>query len=515
MRRKKFWAILVTVATIAGTLTGCGGGEQQNADSSQTAEQNNENNSEDKDAAGANALEEVTITWYVPGNGPQAGTEEVEEAIYEYLKDDLNVRVDFVECDWGSYEDKVQMAIASQEEFDLCYTAHWCNNFYNNVSKNAFLELEELVDEYGQDMKNVIPEYGWDAASVNGHVYAIPNMQIWAYQGALGVVSKWLDEYNFDLSAVTSLKDMEPLFEKIKADHPDMYPIINSGASEILGSIQNTLGFEELAGTTIPGALVYDDETMTVVNQYELPQVKEFFDMMYDWNQKGYFRSDAATVTDDTVDLQIEKSMSKFNATYKPGMEATEKAKIGFDLTCQKVGEAHVSTSSITATMTAISRTCKNPERVMMFLNRVNTDRELYNMICFGIEGVHYTKDGNYAIPVENSTYNPNMDWAYGNQFNGLYREGQGENDWELTEEINNSAKPSLALGFSFDPKNVQTELASVSAVVDEYYHSLATGSLDLDKALPEFLEKLEQAGSKKVIEECQNQLDAWIEANK
>ena len=126
----------------------------------------------------------------------------------------------------------------------------------------------------------------------------------------------------------------------------------------------------------------------------------------------------------------------------------------------------------------------------MMFLNRVNTDPELYNLICFGIEGVHYTKEGNYAIPVENSAYNPNQDWVYGDQFNALYREGQGENDWELTEEINNSAEPSEALGFSFDSTSVQTQLASVSAVVDEYYSSLATGVVNPEEVLPEFLNK-------------------------
>lgn len=466
-------------------------------------------NAEQKDE-----LEEVTLVWYVPGNGPQTDTEKVEEAIYEYLKDDLNVRVDFIESDWGSYDDKVQMAIASQEAFDFCYTAHWSNNFYNNVSKNAFLELDNLLEEYAPNMKEIVPETGWEAAKVNGNIYAVPNMQIWAYQGAIGIDKKYLEEYDFDLSAVTSLKDLEPLFEQVKKDHPEMFPMVNGGPSEILNSYQNTLGYEELAGSKIPCALEFDKEEMKVVNQYELPQVKEFLQMMYDWNQKGYFRSDAATVTDDVVDLQIGKSMAKLVATYKPGVEASEKAKTGVDFGIQTIGTPHLSTSGITAAMTAISRTSKNPERAMMFLDRVNSDPVLYNMICFGIEGEHYTKDGNYAIPVENSAYNPNVDWAYGNQFNGLYREGQGENDWELTEEINSSAEPSKALGFSFDTTPVQTELASIGAVVDEYYPALATGSVNPEEVLPEFLEKMEKAGSKTLIEECQKQLDAWA-ANK
>lgn len=492
---KRGLAVTVAMATVMGSVVGCSKGEEEKVSSDSKS-----------------GLEEVTLTWYIPGNGPQVDTDKVEEAIYEYLKDDLNVRIDFVECDWGSYDDKVQMAIASQEAFDLCYTAHWSNNFYNNVSKNAFLELEDLLDEYGKELKDSIPEAGWNAASVGGHIYAVPNMQIWAYQGGIGVETSYLEKYNFDLSKVTSLKEMEPLFEQIKKDNPEMYPIVNSGPAEILNNYQNTMGYEELAGSKIPGALVYANDELEVVNQYELPEMKEFFDMMYDWNQKGYFRSDAATVTDDSLDIQIGKSMAKYTSTCKPGVVQDTKAKTGKDFTYQSIGTPHLTTSGITATLTAVSRTSKNPERAIMFLEKLNTDKELYNMVCFGLEGEHYTKDGNYAVPVENSAYNPNQDWVYGNQFNALYREGQGENDWADTEALNNSAEPSPVLGFSFDSTTVQTELASISAVVDEYYLSLATGGVNPDEVLPEFLSKLEQAGSKKLIEECQRQLNEWLE---
>ena len=40
--------------------------------------------------------------------------------------------------------------------------------------------------------------------------------------------------------------------------------------------------------------------------------------------------------------------------------------------------------------MHAISIVSKNPERAMMFLNLLNTDEYLRNLLAFGIEGVHY-----------------------------------------------------------------------------------------------------------------------------
>jgi putative aldouronate transport system substrate-binding protein len=98
----------------------------------------------------------------------------------------------------------------------------------------------------------------------------------------------------------------------------------------------------------------------------------------------------------------------------------------------------------------------------------------------------------------------------YGNQFLAYFKEGQSITDWDDTMALNRNAKPSPALGFAFDSVPVQTELASVSAVVKEYELSLSTGSVDPARVLPEFLDKLKGAGSERIIAEVQKQLDAW-----
>ncbi|MDR3146429.1 MAG: DUF3502 domain-containing protein [Treponema sp.] len=141
----------------------------------------------------------------------------------------------------------------------------------------------------------------------------------------------------------------------------------------------------------------------------------------------------------------------------------------------------------------------------------VNTDKYLYNLITQGIEGKHYTKiDANFIRPIPNSGYAPNADWMYGNQFLAYFKEGQNVTDWDDTMTMNKSAKASPALGFAFDSVPVQTELASVSAVVKEYELSLSTGAVDPARVLPEFLDKLRGAGSERIIAEVQRQLDAW-----
>ena len=147
----------------------------------------------------------------------------------------------------------------------------------------------------------------------------------------------------------------------------------------------------------------------------------------------------------------------------------------------------------------------------MKFLNLVNTDKTLFNMLCFGIEGTHYTLNEDGTAKTDDAKgYNPNVDWMMGNQFNGLLREGQESDLWEKTKELNVSAVESKALGFAFDSTTVTNEIASVSAVYDQYGKALETGGVDPATVLPEFQQKLKTAGADKIIEEMQRQLDEW-----
>ena len=65
----------------------------------------------------------------------------------------------------------------------------------------------------------------------------------------------------------------------------------------------------------------------------------------------------------------------------------------------------------------------------MKFLNLLYSDAEVEDLICNGIEGVHYqvTEDGKYTYPdgvdFANSTYYPNIGWVMpnGRRMGGRY----------------------------------------------------------------------------------------------
>ena len=65
--------------------------------------------------------------------------------------------------------------------------------------------------------------------------------------------------------------------------------------------------------------------------------------------------------------------------------------------------------------------------------------------------------------------------------------------------------------GFAFDDTAVINEIAALTAVRDQYAHTIGSGAVEPEEAIKEFNEALYAAGLQKVIDEKQRQLDEWL----
>ena len=59
----------------------------------------------------------------------------------------------------------------------------------------------------------------------------------------------------------------------------------------------------------------------------------------------------------------------------------------------------------------------------------------------------------------------------------------------------------------------MQTQMGTVANVVAEYLLPLCTGAVEPADKLPEFLDKLEQAGINEVLSDANAQLEAFMQA--
>ncbi len=460
-------------------------------------------------------LEEVELTWYYPNTLQSVQDIELVQAeMNKIVKEKINASIKLMPLDWGAYDQKMNVMTGAGEEFDLMFTAPWSNNYFQNVSRGALLPLDDLLVKHAPALHATVPESVWDATRVNGKIYGAINWQIIAMPYGVVIDKKMVEKYNINMDAVNTYEDLEPY---LAAWNEPFTPLMYAKDNVDPFSRQPTyFGMDSIGEDSSVGWIRLADDKLQVVNQYTTDEFKQFTALMHKWYNAGYFPKDAALHTSAQNSASAKAGQLEFFAfgsPIKPGVETEMKNAYQVDVVAKPLSEAVITTNRAIATMTGISSTSKNPERAMMFLELINTDKNLYNLISNGIEGVHYTKVTDNVIQksTENTGYNPNSDWMFGNQFNAYYTSPDIVGIWELTHELNLSAKASPLIGFSFDPEPVKTELAQTSGVYQQYKDALLSGTADPGTLLPEFLEKLQQSGAEKIISEKQRQIDEWL----
>lgn len=479
---------------MAGTLTACGGSASSSAapagGSSSAA-------TEEKEAP-------VELVWYTRFDD-QADTAKVNEALNKLTLEKINATIKMINIPGATYNDKMQVILGGREECDVVFAGAGFADFWGNAARGAFIPLNDLIAQYAQDTYDAIPESLWDGVRLNGEIYGVINYQIEAKEGGVYAPTAILDKYDFDLSAVKTMEDVEPLLAKIHADDPTIIPVV---VNEV--DFLPLMGYDDIGTYGTPGAVAIGDDSLTVINQYETEGWQNFVKLMRKWYQAGYIATDAATI-DSYNDLMKAGKVGIFISNVKPGGLQESEVLWNQPLSLQKIMDGRVLPSAVSATLNCISSTSKHPEKAMEFINLLNTDKDVYNLCCFGIEGTHYKKTGDNRIElVENSGYQPNKAWAMGNQFNAYLYGTQSDTVWDETIALNEGAEVSGLLGFVFDPEPVKSQVAQCQSVWDQYFKAIVRGTVDPDQYIPEFLSKLEAAGANDIIAEKQTQIDAW-----
>ncbi|WP_010277730.1 ABC transporter substrate-binding protein [Paenibacillus senegalensis] len=500
-KRNKWTSGLTLLLSSALVLSACGGGKQEGGTSGAGSE-----SSDDE-------LKPVELSWYYPQWSTQPDLQSVEDAVNKITKEKINATIKMNPIDGGSYSQKLNTMVASNEKFDIAWTSFWSFDYAQNARKGAFAELDDaMLDKYAPNLREILPDVVWQALKVDGKTYGILNYQTITNREGFLIQKKYVDKYGIDPEAIKEVKDMEPFYEKIKADEPDTIPFSMTRGGKFTGMKISFNNMELISNHALIG-IYRDDAELRVVDVATTPEYKEYLDLMHSWYKKGLINQDAPMLKSDKENLKVGKVASFFHNVLKPGREQEEKTSFGGnDVVAIPITDPFVGTDTIIQSMQAISKTSENPERALMFLDLLNSDPELLNLVAFGIEDKHYTKIGDNTVrTIPDGGYDPNQTWVFGNGFISYLREGQEQEIRDQTLEENESADSSPILGFAFDPELVLTEIANIQAVGDQYGPPLNTGAVDPDEKLEEFITKRKTAGIDKIVEEAQRQLDEWI----
>lgn len=476
----KSMALLLAAVMTMGIASGCGKKQEENTDI-------------------------PTLTWYVPGD-KQNDMQSVMEEANKIIEPAIGAKLDLQMIDTGSYAEKMQMMMAGGEVMDLVFTGY-INTYAQCVSRGGLLDITDLLKTQTPGFLETIPDYILDSAYIDGKLYAVPNAQVISAQPSIAIRHDIAEEYGLDLDKVKSVDDLADFYNWILANKPDLYPM---RAINMANTI-DTNYLSVLDGYWVKKSDLTDgDDKVTVIPESNLDMTRERADILYEWYQKGWIRNDVMTTSNDSADYSAGRYVT-FYCGWKPGYDKTLSSTLGIDYDIVQLPIDCYAGSS-TSTMIGVSRTSKNPEKAVKFIELINTNKELYNLIVFGIEGKHYTTDEEGKVTViADSGYNQKSgDWKFGSQFNALVRAGQDSDIWEQTQKFNEDCIENPIAGFVFDNTPVAAEVASIETVNSQYNVRLY-GAQNPNEYWNDFVTKSKNAGAEKVAAELEKQICEYL----
>ena len=477
--------------------------------------------------------DEDTIRYIVyTGGGSLDDAHRIYSKVDSIVYEKLGFHVDFEPYGYTDYANKLSMKIATGENFDMCYSGSLLSGmtYSSAAADGVFADITDALPQYAPDVYNSLDAKVWEAAKVDGKIYGVINEQLFARSTGVAIDKQvvealGLTQEQIDTNGWTYRDVIRKAMEYIEAD-PTISPegkvpsttlILGNGWDEF---IMQSHGLDALgANSYYPGVIEAVEGKTQVINQFESKYFKEFADFCREMHEEGWIAEDQ-----DRLPVTSNQRV-RLTGTYYPYVsDAALFNSIGRDFVQFRFGSPLMSTSNVTSSMTAINVRSSKVDKCLKFINLLHTDKELFNLLTIGEEGLEYQwktdyddneKEYQYVSYIKTSKYKPMADWAYGNEFNAYRKRGYSETWVEEVRAINNGAKYSPAYGFAFVPsRDLESALDGAYLVAQDYIDMFLDGSFSNDKNNDQIIAEMNQAMApyvSKIISAKQAQLDAFL----
>jgi putative aldouronate transport system substrate-binding protein len=464
-----------------------------------------------KEAAAGNL---VAVKILMPGGPQPPDANMVFEAAAKYAGPKIGAYpvIEFVP--WDNWPNRKRLLLQAGEEMDIVFTASW-SDFADEVSRNAWIPLDDLIDKNAPQLRKAVGVF-LQGGTVNGKIYAVPTVKEQAEGTQFIYNKKFVDKYNVPITTIKSFAALEPWLQKIKDNEPGIVPYLLDG----LSTPTETSRYHWDAVGNGRRFYLYKGK---VLNSYNIDEMWDTIKYTRSWYQKGYYQAEADDAGTDYASQKYLSSGNWFAWSHvsHPGKAPEQSTAWGYPIVGGgPVWRQMVTKNILNGSMDAISRTSKKGVPAIKLLELMNIDKSFNNLLNFGIEGKHYTfVDNAKGIIKLNKAanagegYSPNMQWALQNQFLTYLTQGEDPTKWDQYKKYNADAGIYDTVGFIEDLKPVQTQLASVESVIQEYEPLLLRGLVDPAAVKAEFQKKLADAGIKDIEAELQKQVDAFLKS--
>lgn len=495
-RALKFISTLCVLTLMLTALAACGGSKPASTTDGSQATPDTSKDSE------TTSKDIPTLTWWTIGGQVPNNFSKAVDAMNAYTAEKIGVKVDIKVASWGEWDTKMNTIVNTGEPFDIMFTNS--GKYSKQVAMGAFADITDLVQSETPDLYKLIPEKVWEGTKIGGKYYSVPTYkdsaltQYWVFD------DKYVQKYNIDINNIKTLQDLDKPLRDMKAgEGKSFYPLPMTQGEGLNGFFNEyddlTLGFP-------PIGVKADDAARTVVSVLEQPDVMANLKLLHQWYQDGIINPDAPTKTEN------DKGRPFFAAQAFPGAEVSWQINDAIEKynMVQHYGPIYT-TSTIQGSLNAISANSKYKKEALKYLELVNTDPKLRNMLAFGELGVDYNNvDGEKVIERTSDTW-PLAAYTQGTFFNLAVTKGAPEDQWEQVKKLNDAATSSTILGFALDITDLQTEVANCQAVWDKYKYEIITGASDPEKVIPKVTAELKSAGMDTIMQAAQEQINNYF----
>ena len=472
-------------------------------------------------------VEGTEVTWFTNMDmGPD--NERIFELVNKRVKELTGCTIKFVAIDSTQYD----LQFSSGQEIDLIYSPDHAG-YWTNVEKGAFMELTE------EDLKTYAP-YIWEngkeqleIAKYDGKYYAIPAIgDSWAANRVYAARGDLMDKYGIE--SLNTIDDVSEYLLAVadgmtKGEHK-VIPYNTNGGSGYMIFVMWAADW----GWANPGSLSYashyyynlfDDEYKLFLG-VDTPEVKAYSEQVKEWYDRGVFSKSilSANVSSEENFRNGKSALAWIGSPAIGNVLYNDLKKIKgadkWDVRFYSIYEKYQRAYNYMSYGTAIGATSKKKAQALKVLNAVLANEDLYNLIQYGEEGVHYEFDENGGyVPLkvsEDKTYTSpyvsirNTEYDFDTKYDYPYA-------LDLVDELKNKTVDDPLVNCPIFTE--AGDFQSMKVRLDDVYQQQSMPRLygavdDVDKAIKAEKDALKLAGIDAYLKDVQRQVDAYVESH-
>lgn len=524
MQKKNKSIFLAIVLTLVMILSACGSGGNKGTEENTTPAADKETTSNQpalKDGQ-VDTSKEVKLKMVFVGPKP-VDYDLVFAEINKKLKEKINATIEGEFLDWSDWAQKYPLKLAANEDFDLIYSANWAG--YNDQAlKGGFLELtDKMLSTYMPQTWKAMSKISWDQAKVNGKLYMVPQNNGESVEKLILYREDLRKKYN--LPAIDSPETYANYLKAVAQNEKGIIPFTPETGDWKLHNLDRILLKQKndwnMLDFDLPFGFKLTDEKGQIFSVYETPEFKDLLHYYKDLaDNNAWSKNVLNNKNDHQQDFKEGKTAS---ITHNLGTLGSLMASMRLNNSKFEVALADITPNSkksqaiSTQNGTSIHATSKNPERALLFIDLMQNDKELHDLMMSGINGVHYTPvgDDKFKSTDKSDNYTGFSNWSFNSNLN-RDNESFPQEATDMSNGWDAKVYHYPLETFVFDNSKVKTEVANVSNVMLRYAIPLEYGAIkDVDKGLEDLNKQIKAAGAEKIQKELQSQIDAFLAAKK